>query len=242
MKDGPPLIHMILADAELEMVPRHYWSHAAVSANAKKRKKKASRTLLDSSLHHSIFEDHDDKNRRGRPDIAHFFLLLGLDSLLNSRGGLRLWIHTRNDQLIEVDPETRLPKSFNRFKGLMEDLFLKGAVPNKERPLMSVTGNMAYGSCMNRIGGYTEDRGRDLIPIVLHNEGEEIVPYDFFSRLRDEGELEGKDLALTIGGFSHGDFRSDVKGKMRISLHPELLKVWTVQSEIMVGFRQSLFP
>ena len=235
-----PVMHMLLADSELEMVPEKYWSRSAVSANARKRGKKASETLLDSSLHHSIFTDHRDRNRRGRPDIAHFFLVNGLDSILNLKGKLRLYIHTRNDELIEVDPSTRIPKTYNRFKGLIENLFHKKAVPADGKPLLKLTENMDYDACMERIREGSSNG--EIISLVLHNEGERINPYEFFKKMTENGELEEKDIVLTLGGFSHGDFNSNVKGDKRVSLHPDLLKVWTVQCEMIVGFRQSLHP
>ena len=50
-------LNLLLADSELEMVPRELWSHPAVVQNAKKRGKKPSQVLLDASLHHSAFRD-----------------------------------------------------------------------------------------------------------------------------------------------------------------------------------------
>jgi len=43
-----------------------------------------------------------------------------------------------------------------------------------------------------------------------------------------------------IGGFSNGDFISDVNGQadMKVTLPGGLLKVWTVVSELLVGFRR----
>ena len=122
-KRTPSRLTLILADSEIETVPSEFWSHPAVVQNARKRKKKPSQVLLDSTLHHSLFRNPDERNRRGRPDIVHQFLLLGLDSILNGENRLRLYIHTRNDELISVDPRTRLPKNYNRYSGLFEELF-----------------------------------------------------------------------------------------------------------------------
>lgn len=42
---------------------------------------------------------------------------------------LRVYIHTRNNEIIYVKPETRIPRNYNRFVGLMESLFKNKAVP-----------------------------------------------------------------------------------------------------------------
>lgn len=42
-----------------------------------------------------------------------------LDSPLNRAGLLQVYIHTNNNVLIEVNPQTRIPRTFKRFAGLM---------------------------------------------------------------------------------------------------------------------------
>lgn len=42
-----------------------------------------------------------------------------LDSPLNRAGLLQVYIHTEKNVLIEVNPQTRIPRTFDRFCGLM---------------------------------------------------------------------------------------------------------------------------
>ena len=42
-----------------------------------------------------------------------------LDSPLNRAGLLQVYIHTERNVLIEVHPQTRIPRTFDRFSGLM---------------------------------------------------------------------------------------------------------------------------
>ncbi len=220
---------IILADSEIELVPKEFWSHPAVVQNAKKRKKRPSRVLLESTLHYSIFKDRDERKRRGRPDIVHQFLLMGLDSILNSVGELHLYVHTRNDELITVDPATRLPKNYNRYAGLFEELFKTGSVPAGKDPLITIEDKVDLSTIIGRIQGNG--------PVVLfHPDGERKETNALFREFKD-----GKDVICIIGGFSHGDFTSPVKelSDLQISLPGGELKVWTVISEILVGFRQS---
>lgn len=42
-----------------------------------------------------------------------------LDSPLNRAGMLQVYIHTEKNVLIEINPQTRIPRTFPRFCGLM---------------------------------------------------------------------------------------------------------------------------
>jgi rRNA pseudouridine-1189 N-methylase Emg1 (Nep1/Mra1 family) len=46
-------------------------------------------------------------------------LLTLLDSPLNKAGLLQVYIHTEGNVLIEVNPRTRIPRTYKRFAGLM---------------------------------------------------------------------------------------------------------------------------
>lgn len=54
-----------------------------------------------------------------RPDISHQSLMMLLDSPLNRAGLLQVYIHTTKNVLIEINPHLRIPRTFNRFCGLM---------------------------------------------------------------------------------------------------------------------------
>lgn len=57
-----------------------------------------------------------------RPDITHQSLLMLFDSPLNRAGLLQVYIHTAKNVLIEINPQTRIPRTFKRFGGLMGKL------------------------------------------------------------------------------------------------------------------------
>lgn len=50
-------------------------------------------------------------------------LLMLLDSPLNKAGMLQVYIHTAKNVLIEVNPQTRIPRLYSRFCGLMGTFF-----------------------------------------------------------------------------------------------------------------------
>ncbi|CAH1983304.1 unnamed protein product [Acanthoscelides obtectus] len=69
-----------------------------------------------------------------RPDIVHQCLLMLFDSPLNRAGLLQVYIHTESNVLIEINPQTRVPRTFKRFAGLMVQLLHKFAVRAHDGP------------------------------------------------------------------------------------------------------------
>lgn len=220
------MLKLLLVDSEIELVPREIANHPAVRINATKRKKPASQILLDATLHHSAMRQLPQADRRGRPDIVHFFLLLSLESLLNRKGFLRTFVHTRNNELIVVDPSTRLPKNYPRFIGLMESLFVDRAVPPRGVPLLKLSEGYSFKRCLEEIA-HSE-------VVVLSEQG---------TRAKLSQRFQGKkDLLCVIGGFPRGDFRSDVYSGADdvISVFDEPLTAWTVTSELIVNYENAL--
>lgn len=217
------MLTLVLADAELELVPQAIAGHPSVRTSAKRRGRSPGGILLDSSLHHPALKKFPEGERRGRPDIAHLFLLLCLDSVLNAQGQLRTLVHTRNDDILRIDPHTRIPKNYPRFVGLMEDLFQKGAVP-EEKPLITLDRGVSLETLLSEFPGPKW---------AFKEDGERVNLWQAFA------ELEG-DLVAVVGGFPHGDFRSPVGALCDrvVSLHEEPLRAWTVTSEILVAYRQ----
>ncbi len=83
------MLNLLLADAEIELIPREIFHHPSVKANAKRRGKPPAEILLDSTIHHSALRKLTEGERRGRPDLVHFYLLLALESIMNKRGLLK---------------------------------------------------------------------------------------------------------------------------------------------------------
>lgn len=46
-----------------------------------------------------------------------------LDSPLNRANLLQIYIHTSKNILIEINPQTRIPRTYDRFAGLMRMIF-----------------------------------------------------------------------------------------------------------------------
>ncbi|XP_044858977.1 ribosomal RNA small subunit methyltransferase NEP1-like [Mauremys mutica] len=90
--------------------------------------------LLNCDKHKSLLLRSGRDPGEVRPDITHQSLLMLMDSPLNRAGLLQVYIHTQKNILIEVNPQTRIPRIFDRFCGLMVQLLHKLSVRAADGP------------------------------------------------------------------------------------------------------------
>ncbi|MEM0351339.1 MAG: 16S rRNA methyltransferase [Archaeoglobaceae archaeon] len=170
----------ILLEASLELVPDEIAGHPAVQADAFRRRKKVWEIILEDSKHHSAIRKLEFREKRGRPDIVHQCLLLLLDSPLKT---FDVYVHTIQDVMIRIDRETRLPRNYNRFLGLMEDLFKKKRIEVDGKTLLEIV-------------------DKDLSEII----GERNVILLSEKGKVFESKMLENDVAICIGAFPHGEF------------------------------------
>jgi rRNA pseudouridine-1189 N-methylase Emg1 (Nep1/Mra1 family) len=111
------MLYLILAESGLELIPKELGRHPAVKKNISRLGDIGK--ILDVALHHSAMKNIRNSRSRGRPDIVHKFLIDTLASILNKWNLLRIYIHTYDDRLFEINPYMRPPKDYNRFKGVI---------------------------------------------------------------------------------------------------------------------------
>jgi rRNA small subunit pseudouridine methyltransferase Nep1 len=222
------LLILVLAEAALETVPKDLWSHPAVRHHSKRQRKPPEKLLLDRSLHHSAMRRLDDNEKRGRPDITHFALLEALGSPLNKEGLLKVYVHTNKDYVITVDPSTRLPRNYNRFIGLMEQLFQLGKVPSEGEALLTLE-----HKTLQQLLTETE---ADYI-LAFSRAGKQKTLQDAVSSLQSK-----RRPAVIVGGFPHGHF-SETAVKLAdevVCVDSEMLEAWTVTSRVIYEYERSL--
>ena len=221
------MLHLILVEAALEIVPEAILRHPSVRRNAKRKGKKAKQTILDRSLHHSAMARLPDNHKRGRPDIVHICLLEAMGTPLNKEGNLRVWVHTYGGKTIEVSPETRLPRDRGRFDSLMEQLFSEGRIPPKKgEPLMTLT-KMDLRTLIEATGaGHT---------VAFTSHGKPSNLEDACRRLVGEG-----DAAVLVGAFPHGPLGEGTLALAdeALSIHPSSLETWVVTSRLVYEYEQ----
>ncbi|XP_045322228.1 ribosomal RNA small subunit methyltransferase NEP1 isoform X2 [Leopardus geoffroyi] len=110
--------------------------------------------LLNCDKHKSVLLKNGRDPGEVRPDIAHQSLLMLMDSPLNRAGLLQVYIHTQKNVLIEVNPQTRIPRTFDRFCGLMVQLLHKLSVRAADGPQKLLKVNVEYTEKMVSISNY----------------------------------------------------------------------------------------
>jgi len=222
------MLILILAESAIETIPKSLWKQPSIKSHSEKRGKPPKFILLDRSYHHVAMKNLPKNYRRGRPDIVHFALLEALGSPLNKAGELQVYVHTINDYTIMVDPKARLPRNYNRFVGLMEQLFELKKVPPTGPALLKLEHKTLSELLQDIKPTYTVAFSRIGAPSTI----EEVV-----------SRLSGREKpAVIIGGFPHGHF-SEVTIKLAnevVCIDPEMLETWTVASRVIYEYERAI--
>jgi len=219
------VLTIVFAESALETIPEQLWRRSAIRKYAEKKGKHPRFLILDRSYHHAAMMQLGGNEKKGRPDIVHFSLLEALGSPLNREGMLRLYVHTLSNDVIFVDQKTRLPRNYNRFLGLMEQLFELGRIPPESPSLLILTKNVSLPQLVT-----------DLKPdrtIVFSQDGAprtmEQAVYEF---------VDKKNPLAIVGGFPHGTFSEEVMklADYVISVDRDTLEAWTVTARIIYEY------
>jgi len=222
------LLTLILAESALETIPKKLWKHPAIKRYLEKLGKPPEFLLLDRSYHHTVMKSLKGNEKRGRPDIVHFALLEALASPLNKEQLLQVYVHTINDYVITVNPQVRLPKNYNRFIGLMEQLFEFGRIPPSGPPLLALS-RETLPQLLQRI--------KPTFVLAFTRKGSRFALEDAIAKISDE-----KKPVVMIGGFPHGHFSSKTikLADETVSIDVEMLETWTVTSRVIYEYERAI--
>ena len=189
-KDSIPRLIVILDGANLETVKRG-----------------TRYELLNADDHIKILKKHDRDINDARPDITHQCLLQLLDSPLNKAGKLQVYIQTKRGILIEINPQTRIPRTFKRFSGLMVQLLDKLSIRAVDGPakLLKVIKNPITAHLppvARKIGLEADAKLVDIQSWVMQ------LPKD-------------KPVVFVVGAFAHGNISPPyIEEQISISSYP----------------------
>lgn len=214
-------LYFVVVEAALELVPREIANHPSVVSYARKRSKKPTEILLDRSYHHAAMLNLEKAWKRGRPDITHFTLLEILGSLLNKSNYVETYVQTQSGHIIYVNPYTRLPRIYERFKGLIEKLYKHPVVESDNQILLKL-----------EEGGLRKivERVKPDIKILLSENGLRMK----WSEIGEKITTYKKPM-LMLGGFPRGDFEEETMryADTVISVWCQPLEAWIVSSRIL---------
>jgi len=222
------LLFLVLAESALETMPADLQSEPAVRSLSRRKKKDPSKLILDSSFFPHLVRRLPMGEKRGRPDIIHISLLCALRTPLNMEGQLKIYVHTLEDKVIDVNPNVRLPRNYNRFLGLMEQLYEHGQVPPGSTPLLTLRG-MSLPALLEKINPERT--------ILFCEEGVRVKLEDYMRNLSSLSRV-----VTIIGGFPHGSFSSETESLAddKISLYNKPLEAWTVVSRVIYCYEQAI--
>jgi len=225
---------LVLAESSIERIPPELTGHPSVVAHARRKQKEPCSIILDRSYHHSAMiqlecsKTSKTMSKRGRPDITFHFLLAGLGSPLNREGLLTVLVHTIDDHVIEIDASTRIPKNYDRFIGLLEQLYDQRSVPPGDHPLMRIR--------RSTISGLLEEL-KPSMTIVFSTLGKP-------STLEDTSPLIAStdNPLVLIGGFAHSHFEeSTIKlADYVFSIDRDALDAWIVAGRVIYEYERSI--
>jgi len=210
---------LFLVESGLELIPKEIRNHPSVIKTFDNAK--YSSQLLDNALHHSAMKKLKNFEKRGRPDIVHNCLLNALGSPLNKSGSLDIYIHTIGNKIFKIDSNIRIARNYNRFKGLMAKLLIKGQIASDDSVLISQINN-------------------NLIKLIKSLKSKEILLFSENGKLlQNYFELFKKNLSknyvVIIGGFQKSNFSQeilDLSDKI-FSISQYSLDAWVVVNKII---------
>lgn len=185
-------ITIVFLESSIELVPRNLWSHPQIVRTSRRYGVKPGSLILDKSLHYDAMATLPEKWKRGRPDILHVSLLVLDDSPLYASGTVEVFFQAYDGRVFKVKPGVRIPRHYDRFKGLMAQLLAEEKVPPDGEALIykfSDSLESFLQSTGARLVLLSEDGVRTSIPRVV-------------------GEALATRAAIGIGAFPHGGFRS----------------------------------
>jgi len=191
------VLSLVIAEAALELVPEEVSRHPSVRNDARRRElTDPSSILLDRSIHHAAMLRLPEAEKRGRPDLVHLTLLSVTSTPLYQAGGVKVYIHTRDDLVLEFRERTRPPKSYSRFRDLVQQVL-------RERPGSGLI-TLREASVRQLLGELRPD-----LAVGLSVQGKPTALEDLAVRL-----VGAKDPAAVVGGFPKGHFTPETTGAL----------------------------
>ncbi len=210
---------IIFVECGLELIPLEIRKHPSIQKNLKKDSYPSK--LLDNAIHHSAMVRLDAVEQRGRPDITHACLLNALGSTANKSGNLKIYLHTVESKIFEINPDIKIARNYNRFKGLMAKLLMENEIRIKNLLLIS------------------EFRGT-LRELVNSIDKKEVILFSNKGELAESPLLLfdndlSKDIIVIIGCFQKGFFSDEILelSNRLVSISHYSLDAWVALSRVI---------
>lgn len=192
------MLSLILAESALELVPSKLQDHPSVLSHAQKLGKNTSEILLDNSWHFAAMKGIDNEIKRGRPDLVHFSILEATTIPLYLQNKIKIYVHTIDDKVIYIGENVHIPKSYHRFEGLIEKLFLEKIIRSNGNILLEIK-EKSFSELIDEI--------KPSKIIGFSTKGELRTFEKIISEISDNS-------CIVIGGFQKGHFSESIQSKI----------------------------
>ena len=221
------MISLVLAESSLELTPKELQLHPSVVSHAQKLGKEPSEILLDNSWHYAAMKGIDDEIKRGRPDLVHFSILEATTIPLYFEDKIQIFIHTINDKVIYFGKNVRIPKSYHRFAGLFEKLFLEKTIKIENQELLSIK-DQSFPELIDQLNPSQI--------IGLSSIGKKRSFESISSNLKNNS-------CIIVGGFQKGHFSESIKNKFTeiFSVGNISLESHVVVSRMLYEYEKTIF-
>ena len=192
------MISLILAESALELVPLELQDHPSVLSHAQKLGKNPSEILLDNSWHFAAMKGINNEIKRGRPDLVHFSILEATTIPLYLQNKIKIYVHTIDDKVIYIGQNVHIPKSYHRFEGLIEKLFLEKTIQTDTSILLEIK-EKSFSELINEI------------------KPSKIIGFSTRGELRSFEKISSEisdNTCIVIGGFQKGHFSESTTSKI----------------------------
>ena len=221
------MLTIILAESSLELIPKKLHKHPAVTSYSKKFKKNPTETLLDNSWHFGAMKGLENEIKRGRPDLVHLTLLSICTTPAFYDNKIKVFVHTINDEIISISNKTRLPKSYHRFQGLMEKLFVTKKIEAEDETLMELK-QSSLSQLFSKI--------KPTQIFGLTTKGEKTTIEKLFEQIKEN-------YCILIGGFQKGHFSFETEKivERSFSINDSSLEAHLVASRLVYEYEKTIF-
>jgi len=222
-----PMLSIIIVESSLELIPKQLLNHPSITSYSRNFKKNPSKILLDNSWHFAAMKGLENEIKRGRPDILHLTLLSICTTPAFFKNKLKVYIHTVNNHIITINNNARLPKSYHRFQGLIEKLFVTKKIESEDEILLELK-NYTLEQLITKINP-TEIIG-------LTTKGKKTTFDELIKHIPEN-------TCILIGGFQKGHFNNATQKllKKSFSINDQSLEAHLVASRLVYEYEKTIF-
>jgi rRNA small subunit pseudouridine methyltransferase Nep1 len=210
------MLSLILAESALELVPLELQDHPSVLSHAQKLGKHPSEILLDNSWHFAAMKGINNEIKRGRPDLVHFSILEATAIPLYLQNKIKIYIHTVDDNVIYIGENVHIPKSYHRFEGLIEKLFLEKTIQSDTDVLLEI-------------------KKKSFTELINEINPSKIIGFSTKGKLSSFEKISSQisnNTCIVIGGFQKGHFSESINSKVNHLFSVESL---SYEAHVMVA-------